>query len=196
MAETITIVQALKRLRDELLAWSANNFHKKLDKQFNSSEGNKVLETDMNGNIITAEKLDIVDDDKEAFKIVDKEGRIALEVKKDGSTYVGDLVIQKTLSDSSIQETNVLDILNNKVDKVDGFGLSQNSFTNEEKDKLTAINKNDDITEILSGSEVAMQLTPEEVSTNKLKINELSFGGYKIIKNNNNNGLLWIWEEE
>lgn len=190
MAETITIVQALKRLRDELLAWSANNFHKKLDKQFNSSEGNKVLETDMNGNIITAEKLDIVDDDKEAFKIVDKEGRIALEVKKDGSTYVGDLVIQKTLSDSSIQETNVLDILNNKVDKVDGFGLSQNSFTNEEKDKLTAINKNDDITEILSGSEVAMQLTPEEVSTNKLKINELSFGGYKIIKNNNNNGLL------
>ena len=190
----VTITGALKRLRDELLAWSAANFDKKLNKQF-VNENNKVLETDSNGNIITAEKLNIAEDDKETFKIADEEGNIAFEIKSDGTTYTGDLVIKKVFSNSSMQEINIINTLNEKVDKVNGFDLSQNNFTNEEKEKLTVINKTfNDTVEILSQGAVAMQITQEEVSTNRLKANELLIGGYKVTQNKN--GLVWVWEGE
>ena len=128
----------------------------------------------------------IIEDDQKTFKIVDSLNNIALEVKEDGIVRVGEL---------AIKEQSIATLLNNKVDKVEGFGLSENNFTNEEKRKLTAINKieNNEV-EVLVGERVSVDITEEGISTNKITINELSFGNYIITKNNN--GLVWVWEGE
>lgn len=51
----MTILEALRRLRDDLKTWSINNFNMKLNKNLGAENGNKFLMTDNNGEVTTVD---------------------------------------------------------------------------------------------------------------------------------------------
>lgn len=69
----MTILEAMKQLRDDLKLWVTNNLRVKMDKNLGTEESGKLLAVDEEGNVVASDKT--LEDIKETFYInVDKDG--------------------------------------------------------------------------------------------------------------------------
>lgn len=107
----MTILEALRRLRDDLKEWSINNFNMKLNKNLGADNGNKFLITDNDGDITT---VDIVATKEELDYVAGATSNIQAQLDgKASSSHT------HTVADvNNLQNTldNIQDNLDNKSD--------------------------------------------------------------------------------
>lgn len=148
----MNILDALKQLRDDIKTWVTNNLNAlnakidektiPIDSELSSTSTNPVQNKVIKKAIDNIPKFsgdyndlsnapNITEDDSGNMIIADESGNIIFKADGDGIHATS-----MTLNGQFIE-----DMINSKVEKVDGKGLSTNDFTNEYKDKLDNLNE-------------------------------------------------------
>lgn len=114
------------------------HFLSKLLDKFNTMLGGKVDKVDGMG----LSTNDFTTDEKEKLATIEEGATRVLvdsELSSDSSNPVENKVVNEAISGLNTTFQDVAEAIHDKVDKVEGMGLSTNDFTNEEKEKLAGI---------------------------------------------------------